>query len=81
MQQHVRKALCFQQLMRMPDVSSSAVTHMEGLCAVPTLNSRAELPLLDCGILPFIWLPDGDIGDQVLAHNVPALGYCNQLLV
>ncbi len=63
MQQHVCKELCFQQLMRMPEVSTSAVTHMEGLCAIPALDSWAEFPLLNRGILPFIWLLDGDVGD------------------
>lgn len=54
---------------------------MQRLSSIPALDSMTELPFLHCGILPFIWLRDGDAADQVLPNDVPALCHFNELLI
>lgn len=61
-------------------VRRSKATHVEGLLAVPGKHIGVELPLMLGGVLPLIGLGAGDLADEVLAQNGPALGLLDQLL-
>lgn len=53
---------------------------MEGLLAVFGKHVRIELPLVLGGVLPLVGLGAGDLSDEVLAQDGPALGLLHQLL-
>lgn len=49
-------------------------SHMEGFLAIAVSHCRVELPLGLCGVLPLIGLAAGDLADEILAQDGPALG-------
>ena len=81
----LQKSMCVQVQNLAPmawgcSVFGESSTYMEGLLAISGKHIGVELPLMLSGVLPLVGLRAGDLADEVLAQDGPALGLLHQLL-